>query len=88
MEWISVSDRVPDTRRSVLAWGEAGICIGGYAPLREQFLGQTKFNPTRSGGQFDAERYQRFSVCRVTHWAEIEGPNAAHEPTAANKNGD
>lgn len=75
ISWIPVHVRVPDDRRSVLAWGEAGLCLGGYQPLREQFLGPTKFNPKRDGGQFDIERYRRFSICRVTHWAEIRGPN-------------
>jgi hypothetical protein len=75
MEWINVAKRVPDDRRRVLAWGEAGFCIGGYQPLRAQFLGETAFNPSPSGGRFDIESYKRFSVCHVTHWAELEGPN-------------
>lgn len=76
MKWISVEERVPDNRRSVLAWGLAGFCVGGYQPLKSVFLGATKFNPSRDGGQFDIERYQRFTIRRVTHWAEIEGPRA------------
>lgn len=75
MEWISVSTRVPENRRSVHVWGESGLCFGGFStPLRSHLLGTTKFNPSRNGGEFDIERHQRFSICRVTHWAEIEGP--------------
>lgn len=80
MQWISVSERVPEDRRAVLAWGEGGFSIGGYQPLqplRKLFLGSTRFNPTRTGGSFDVERHQRFRICVVTHWAEIEGPNKA-----------
>ena len=76
MNWIKVSERVPDNRRSVLAWGRAGIGIGGYQSSREQFLGATKYNKSSNGsGQFDVEQPARFSFSRVTHWAEIEGPS-------------
>ena len=71
MKWISVSDRVPDNRRRIITWGTGGW-IGLSA--REQFLGDTRFNPAKDGGKFDIELSRRFTWCRVTHWAEIEAP--------------
>lgn len=74
IRWIAISTRAPDNRRPVLAWGHYGIW-----PLpqhREGFLGQTRFNPSRTGGKWACEQrsWRSWLWCRVTHWAEIEGP--------------
>jgi hypothetical protein len=70
MEWIKVTDRVPDNRRKVLVWGY------NYFPyISESFLGISKFSKTSSGGEFDIENSSWFSTYVVTHWAEIIGPN-------------
>lgn len=78
VHWISVKERLPDSRRWVQAWGMAGFLLDlGYIPGRRSFLGQTKFNPSRDGGSFDIENRGRFSFCwvSVTHWAEqLQGP--------------
>jgi len=73
INWINVDVRVPDNRRPVLAWGSSSI-FSDPRIRAPKFLGVTKFNPTRDGGEFDIERNTRFSFWRVTHWAEIEGP--------------
>jgi hypothetical protein len=70
MEWISVEDRVPDNRRKVLAWGRTTPRFNE----RGQFLGATRFNPSRTGGRFDIEAGRTWITTRVTHWAEIQGP--------------
>lgn len=72
--WINVKRRVPDDRRAVLAWGYA-ILFGINCRPTGAFLGATKFNPSRVGGDFDIETAGRFVLRRVTHWAEIEGPD-------------
>lgn len=79
IRWISIKDRVPDTRRQVLAWGTVTFV---YVYLREQtFLGVTRFNPGSGGspGDFDCERlgpmlFAPLALRSVTHWAEIVGP--------------
>lgn len=76
MNWIPVSERVPDNRRSVLAWGLV-FPFFWHDANKEVFLGKTKFNATANGGEFDLEKFHSYRVfgCCVTHWAEIEGPN-------------
>lgn len=72
IEWIEVEKRVPDSRREVLTWGWIGIC--GMRMPGSRLLWGTKFNPSSTGGRFDVEIGSRFYSCRVTHWAEINGP--------------
>lgn len=75
IDWISVNERVPDDRRNVLAFGVRGLqMMFGYQPLKNEFIGVTRYNATKDGGMFDCEKPARFSFCRVTHWAEIDGP--------------
>jgi len=76
MNWISVTDSVPETRRRVLAWGESWVC-GIHRGAH--FLGSTQYNPRRGGNIFDVEIVGRFDFCHcsVTHWAEIVGPEPA-----------
>ena len=71
MEWIKVTDRVPDNRRQVLVWGYS------YFPYPHipQFLGNSQYNITSKGGRFDIEKGSWYSTYIVTHWAEIVGPN-------------
>lgn len=77
IEWISVTQRVPDDRREVLAWGIP--CIAFRRGPR--FLGSTKFNPSRRGGGFDMENVRGWlPPPSVTHWAEITGPDANTAP--------
>ena len=77
MDWISVDKRVPEDRRRVLVWGRSWVL--GNARRDGEFLGETKYNPTRSGGCFDIERAGHFASYQVTHWAEIVGPGQAQE---------
>lgn len=79
IHWISVAERVPDNRRWVLAWGKASIFMGLMENAESRFLGQTRFNPTDTGGRFDLDIPSRFRFCCVTHWAEIIGPDGADE---------
>lgn len=73
IEWIDVTVRVPDNRRSVLAWGF--VTSGGIWRSDKRFLGVTHFNPSKSGGLFGCERNSNIMYgSHVTHWAEIEGP--------------
>lgn len=72
MDWIDVNDRVPENRRPVLAWGLHSILGMKY---KSRFIGQTRFNPTKSGGKWDAQISDRFSNTLVTHWCEIVPPN-------------
>lgn len=86
MNWIAVNERVPDTRRKVLAWGDSIVCFPGL-PRRSRFLGETRFNSSPEGGRFDIERTGGFAslvVYRVTHWCEIVGP-AASNPMPAGR---
>ena len=77
IRWIRVKDRVPDDRRPVLAWGPLDWLHGTWK-RRPKFLGITRFNQGKGGarGHFDCESLGRFSftLCEVTHWAEITGP--------------
>ena len=44
------------------------------------FLGVTRFNWTKNGGEWDCAKHaHRFNpvITFVTHWAEIEGPSGA-----------
>lgn len=75
INWINVDVRVPDNRRDVLAWGTSTL-VGSPFGGEPKFLGVTRFNPARHGGEFDVERNAHFTARRVTHWAEIEGPEA------------
>ena len=73
MNWIDVKQRVPDTRRRVLAWGHTGFA-GMKGKPEGSYLGATKFNWDTGGGAFDLARTNMGFWCVVTHWAEIEGP--------------
>ena len=56
IDWISVKERVPDNRRTVLAWGYFYF-KPQYRPREEKFMGVTKFNPDpKSRGNFDCEK--------------------------------
>lgn len=70
--WISVSDRVPDNRRKVLAWGWSRGVL--FCKRKMAFLGVTRYNMDRTGGRFDLEEPSPWGYSRVSHWAEIEGP--------------
>lgn len=76
MNWIPVSERVPNDRRTVLAWGMVHTIFSIKDP-RDCFLGATKFNATNHGGEWDCCKSDQWSIHTVivTHWAEIEGPN-------------
>ena len=80
MNWISVNERVPDNRRKVLAWGRWSI---GPIDCGPGFLGETRFNPSPSGGKFDADRWNMYGSSTVTHWCEIVGPADGTEEEAA-----
>jgi hypothetical protein len=70
IEWINVKDRVPNNRRSVLAWGN----ILGMLSLNRggRLLGVVRYNPYDC---FDCEKPRRFSpIVSVSHWAEISSP--------------
>lgn len=73
MNWIPVSQRVPDNRRQVLTWGAYNFIWPG-----PRFLGVSKYNP--GGRGFDNERGGIMLPPMVTHWAEIVGPD---EPSIA-----
>lgn len=77
IRWIAVKDQVPDDRRPVLAWGPQNWLFGSWK-RKPKFLGITRYNKGRDGdrGRFDCERLGSgsFTVCEVTHWAEITGP--------------
>lgn len=70
MNWIDRTKEVPEDRRTVLAWGSTVVSsFSGKGHL----LGETKFNPRSDS--FDIERQGSVFVgYRVTHWAEIVGP--------------
>jgi hypothetical protein len=75
IEWINVETRLPEKRRRVLAWGRYYAL--GMIGRSEGLIGPTKFNPSSTtGGSFDVEASGHFGFYRVTHWAEINGPNA------------
>lgn len=78
IEWIEVGKRLPDDRRKVLTWGTTAA--GGLMMAGNKFLGETKFNPSPTGGRFDIERESFIFSCRVTHWAEINGPANNYTP--------
>lgn len=78
IDWISVDDRVPDNRRTVLVYG----FFISFAGAKKGFLGTSKYNRTKAGGKFDNELRGRFSRNQVTHWAEIT------EPANAGKGGE
>jgi len=74
IDWIDRAQSVPKDRNEVLVWGLVHYL---FFPARTAFLGTTKFN--RKYDQFDIERrgsWWELGVCKVTHWAEIEGPRA------------
>ena len=82
MKWFSVAERVPNNRRSVLAWGTTWRVGLRLSPPEGSFIGETRFNPSRSGGKWDTEEADNWWSSayfrhRVTHWAEIEGPGKA-----------
>jgi len=77
IRWIAVTDRVPNDRRDVVAWGPIDWLFGTWK-RKPKFLGITRFNKGKDGdrGQFGCELLGAHSivVCEVTHWAEITGP--------------
>lgn len=80
-EWTPITDSVPDNRRKVVAWGNVYSRFT-TSPGKPQFLGVTKFNPSRSGGSWDCEQVHWLSAFGivVTHWSEITGPyNETHK---------
>lgn len=75
LEWINVEKQVPDDRRKVFVWGFGGIFGVKLNKTTGQYLGTTSFNPSKTGGRFDIEKPGYYTFCKVTHWAEIEGPD-------------
>jgi hypothetical protein len=75
IEWIPVTERVPDDRRRVLAWTE-NCLFRSLGP----WLQVTQFNPTKRGGRFDCEVSGFVTVPKVTHWAEITAPSDCSTP--------
>lgn len=72
IEWISIKDRVPATRKNYLIWGDTYVL--GLNVKRGICLGVSKYNP---GDAFDICK-TTFSLAPqyvITHWAEIVGPN-------------
>jgi hypothetical protein len=74
IDWISVSDRVPDNRRKVLVWGHVWL-LGIYQPSKTGFMGSSKCNVDKTGAHFDVEKGSCMLGRKVTHWAEITSPN-------------
>lgn len=74
IEWINVKTRVPDDRRPVIAWGTTGLWGVKSPYFQGGFLGETRFNPSPSGGKFDLDHVSLRGVKVVTHWAEITPP--------------
>lgn len=76
MNWIPVTERLPEDRRLVLTWGHTYYF--GLGPSKPGPLGVTKCNRDGSvGASFDNERSGgRFSIGRnhVTHWCDIVAP--------------
>ena len=77
IHWKDVTECVPENRRQVLAWGNVHSRFT-TSPGKSQFLGVTKFNPSRTGGSWDCEQVHWLSPFGVvvTHWSEITGPLA------------
>lgn len=82
--WISVQQRVPNTRRDVLVWGYPVRSVSGNnftdITMPGAFLGVSRCNIDREQSMFDIERPGLWGVLRlaapvVTHWAEITPPN-------------
>lgn len=78
MEWIETSVRIPDNRREVLTWG---TMESHFHKPRTAFLGVSRCNITKEGHKFDNEGADSFwnPYLKVTHWAEIRGPNDNRE---------
>ena len=78
IDWIDRERSVPKNRKEVLVWGMLYHLFDIHNPARTVFLGITKFNCKYD--QFDIERrggwWGIMSACKITHWAEIEGPRA------------
>jgi hypothetical protein len=68
IEWISIEDRVPDSRRLVLVYG-----IYTMHPAQKGGFGVSKFNRSRNGGRFDLDGGNWWPFY-TTHWAELSEP--------------
>lgn len=69
IEWISVDERLPDTKRQVLVTGDSG-----YMPPSHRFVRTAKYYPEYrplAPWQSDSNDALEDDGHRPTHWAEI-----------------
>lgn len=74
IDWLSRERGLPANNREVLAWG---LVPADNAGMSSVFLGPTRYN----GANFSLDGTGHCGLVRVTHWAEITGPQ--EKPTVA-----
>ena len=72
IEWVDATERVPDSRRAVVAWVRHLVVTW---PLGRRSWCVTKYNASgrADSGSFDCEGHM-WRPLKVTHWADIDGP--------------